>query len=62
MSEGGQTVTAPGAVDSIPLHVKAGSIIQAMGPEIQYNDEKPVANPVATIYIYSGADGSFSPL
>ncbi len=57
LSEGGQTVTAPAPYDSIPLHVKAGSIIP-MGPEIQYTTEKP-ADPI-TLYIYSGADGSFS--
>jgi alpha-D-xyloside xylohydrolase len=54
---GGQTITAAAPYDSIPLQIKAGSIIP-LGPELQYTTEKP-ADPI-TLYVYSGADGSFS--
>jgi alpha-D-xyloside xylohydrolase len=56
-SNGGQTITAAAPYDSIPLQIKAGSIIP-LGPELQYTTEKP-ADPI-TLYVYSGADGSFS--
>jgi|CZKI01.1.fsa_nt_gi alpha-D-xyloside xylohydrolase len=54
---GGQTVEAAAPFDTIPIYVKAGSIIPA-GPEIQYTGEKP-ADPV-TLYVYAGADGAFT--
>jgi alpha-D-xyloside xylohydrolase len=37
---GGETLDAPAPYDSMPLFVKAGSIIP-LGPEIQYTQEKP---------------------
>ena len=54
---GGQTINAPAPYDSLPLFVRAGSIIP-FGPELQYTDEKP-ADPI-TLYVYAGADGSFT--
>jgi len=54
--EGGREITAPAPYDSIPLHVRAGSIIPT-GPEIQYTGEKP-ADPL-TLWVYAGADGRF---
>ena len=54
---GGATITAAAAFDSIPVHVRAGSILP-VGPELQYTDEKP-ADPI-TLYVYGGADGSFN--
>lgn len=54
---GGASIDAAAAYDSIPLHVRAGSIIP-FGPELQYTAEKP-ADPI-TLYVYTGADGSFS--
>lgn len=54
---GGQTVEAPAPYDAMPVHVRAGAIIP-FGPEQQYVDEKP-ADPI-TLFIYTGADGSFS--
>jgi len=54
---GGQTVDAPAPYDSLPLYIKAGSIIP-FGPELQYTDEKP-ADPI-TLYVYAGADGAFT--
>jgi alpha-D-xyloside xylohydrolase len=53
---GGQTVDAPAPYDSLPIYVKAGSIVPT-GPELQYTAEKP-ADPV-TLYVYAGADGAF---
>jgi alpha-D-xyloside xylohydrolase len=54
---GGQTIDAAAPYDSLPLYVKAGSIV-ATGPELQYTAEKP-ADPI-TLWIYSGADASFT--
>jgi len=54
---GGQTIDAPAPYDSMPLYVKAGSIIP-FGPELQYTAEKP-ADPI-TLYVYAGADGAFT--
>jgi Alpha-glucosidases, family 31 of glycosyl hydrolases len=54
---GGQSIEAPAPYDSMPVHVKAGSIIPT-GPEIAYTDEKP-ADPIV-LWIYAGADGEFT--
>jgi len=54
---GGQTIEAPAPYDSMPIHVKAGSIIPT-GPEIMYTDEKP-ADPIV-LWVYAGADGQFT--
>jgi alpha-D-xyloside xylohydrolase len=53
---GGQTITAPAPINSMPLFVKAGSIIP-MGPYLQYATEKP-ADPLE-LRIYPGANGAF---
>jgi alpha-D-xyloside xylohydrolase len=53
---GGQTITAPAPLDSMPLYVRAGSIIP-MGPDIQYVDEKPDA-PLE-LRLYPGEDVCF---
>jgi alpha-D-xyloside xylohydrolase len=54
---GGQTIDAPAPYDSMPLHVRAGSIVP-FGPELQYTGEKP-AEPI-TLVVYAGADGAFT--
>jgi alpha-D-xyloside xylohydrolase len=54
---GGQTVQAQAAFDSIPVYVRAGSIVP-IGPDLQYAAEKP-ADPI-TLYLYAGADGDFT--
>jgi alpha-D-xyloside xylohydrolase len=54
---GGQTVEVPAPYDSMPIHVKAGSIVPT-GPEIAYTDEKP-ADPIV-LWVYAGADGEFT--
>ena len=55
--EDGKTIDANAPYDSIPLYIKAGSIIPT-GPDLQYTREKP-ANPIA-ISVYPGADGDFT--
>jgi alpha-D-xyloside xylohydrolase len=53
---GGQTIDAPAPFESIPLFVRAGSILP-MGPELQHTGEKP-ADPL-TLWVYTGRDASF---
>ena len=55
--KGGQTITAAAPLETMPLYVRAGSIIP-MGPEMQYAGEKP-AEPIE-LRIYRGADGTFT--
>jgi alpha-D-xyloside xylohydrolase len=54
---GGQTVVADAPIETMPLAVKAGSIVP-MGPFVQYATEKP-ADPIE-LRIYPGASGSFT--
>ena len=49
--------TSPAPYDSMPVHVRAGSIVPT-GPELQYTDEKP-ADPIM-LWVYAGADGAFT--
>ena len=55
--KGGQTITATAPLETIPLFVRAGSILP-MGPELQYSTEKP-ADPLE-LRIYRGANGQFT--
>jgi alpha-glucosidase/alpha-D-xyloside xylohydrolase len=54
--EGGKSVTVPAALDTLPLFVRAGSIVPT-GPVKQYAAEHS-AEPVR-LTIYPGADGRF---
>jgi alpha-D-xyloside xylohydrolase len=54
---GGRTVEAPAPFDSLPVYVRAGSIVP-FGPSLEYTSEKP-ADPI-TLRVYTGADASFS--
>jgi alpha-D-xyloside xylohydrolase len=54
---GGQTIEADAPYDSLPLHIRAGSIVP-LGPELEYTTEK-TPDPI-TLYIYAGADGAFT--
>jgi alpha-D-xyloside xylohydrolase len=54
---GGQTIEAPAPYESMPVYVKAGSIIPS-GPEIQFTNEK-AADPI-TLFVYTGANGLFT--
>ena len=47
----------PGPVGTIPLFVRAGSIVP-LGPDLQYTSEKP-ADPLE-LRVYAGADGDFT--
>jgi alpha-D-xyloside xylohydrolase len=53
---GGQTIDAAAPIETIPLYIKAGSIVP-MGPYLQYATEK-AADPIE-LRIYTGADASF---
>ncbi len=55
--KGGQLTNAAAPLETIPLYVRAGSIVP-MGPELQYTGEKP-ADPIE-LRIYRGADGTFT--
>ena len=54
---GGQTVDAAAPIDTLPLYVRAGSILP-LGPVVQYAEEEPAA-PLE-LRVYRGADGSFT--
>jgi alpha-D-xyloside xylohydrolase len=54
---GGRTVEAPAPFDSLPVYVRAGSIVP-FGPPVEYTAEKP-ADPV-TLRVYTGANAHFS--
>ena len=54
---GGETITAPAPLNSMPLYIKAGSIIP-FGPDLQYALEKK-ADPLE-LRVYTGANGSFN--
>jgi alpha-D-xyloside xylohydrolase len=53
---GGQTIISSAPVQTIPLYIRAGSIVP-MGPFLQYATERP-ADPIE-IRIYPGANGTF---
>jgi alpha-D-xyloside xylohydrolase len=54
---GGQTIHASAPIETMPLFIKAGSIVP-MGPFLQYATEKS-ADPIE-LRIYNGADGQFT--
>ncbi|HET6382910.1 MAG TPA: DUF5110 domain-containing protein, partial [Armatimonadota bacterium] len=54
---GGRTITAPAPIQTMPLYVRAGSIVP-MGPFLQYASEKP-ADPIE-LRVYRGANGTFT--
>ena len=53
---GSQRIDTPAPLGTLPLHVRAGSILP-LGPEIEYTNQKPDA-PIE-IRIYRGANGHF---
>jgi len=53
---GGRTIDAPAPLETMPLHVRAGSIVP-LGPHLQYANEK-AADPIE-LRVYRGADGRF---
>ena len=56
MFEGGQEIERKVNIKSIPMYVKAGSIVP-IGPDVQYSTEKPWDD--LEIRVYSGANGTF---
>ena len=54
---GGQTIAATAPLETMPLYVRAGSIVP-IGPEIQFTGEQPDA-PVE-LWVYPGQDGAFT--
>ena len=54
---GGKSIDAAAPLDSIPLYVRAGSILP-LGPEIEWATEKS-ANPI-DLRVFTGADGDFT--
>ena len=54
--QGGQTIDAPAPIETIPLFVRAGSIVP-MGPYLQFATEK-AADPIE-IRVYTGANATF---
>ncbi|HEY8933554.1 MAG TPA: glycoside hydrolase family 31 protein [Rariglobus sp.] len=54
---GGHEITTPAPLETLPLFVRAGSIVP-MGPVMQYATEKPDAP--YEIRVYPGADGRFT--
>ena len=54
--KGGQTVTVAAPIDSIPLFVRAGSIIPQGAPVENTHQLQPIAH----VRVYPGADGSFT--
>jgi len=53
---GGQTILAEAPIDTLPLFVKAGSILP-LGSEVE-SAQQPQA--IAAVRVYPGADGSFN--
>jgi alpha-glucosidase/alpha-D-xyloside xylohydrolase len=55
--DGGRDVTREVSLDTLPLYVKAGSILP-IGPVKQYTGEQ--SNEPMKLRVYPGADGAFS--
>lgn len=55
--KGGQTMTIDSNLKTIPMYVRAGSILP-IGPDVQYAAEKPWDD--LEIRVYPGADGEFT--
>jgi alpha-D-xyloside xylohydrolase len=55
--EGGQTITADAPIETIPLYIRAGSIVP-LGPFLQYATEKPAEQ--IELRIYPGANAQFT--
>lgn len=54
---GGQTIVTDAPLETMPLFVRAGSIVP-IGPQIQFTDEQPDA-PIE-LWVYPGQDGRFT--
>ena len=56
-SNGGEKKLIAAPYESIPLFVRAGSIIP-LGPQIEYTQQKPAEN--IRLFVYAGKDGEFT--
>ena len=54
--KGGQTITAPAPIDTIPLFVRAGSIVP-LGSQVESTHEK---QSIIKVRVYPGADAEFT--
>lgn len=54
--KGGQTITVQAPIDTIPLFVRAGSIVP-MGVQVESTHDHQAIDKV---WVYPGADGSFT--
>jgi alpha-glucosidase/alpha-D-xyloside xylohydrolase len=54
--KGGQTITAAAPIDTIPLFVRAGSIVPLGAPVLSTHQKQAIAS----VRVYPGADGSFT--
>ncbi len=57
VSDGGETKTVVAPYESIPVYVRAGSIVP-FGPALEYTQQKKAE--VIRVYVYQGADGTFT--
>lgn len=55
--EGGVTIVAKADLETLPLYVRAGSVVP-LGPDVQYTDEQPEA--VTRLKVYGGKDAAFT--
>lgn len=55
--DGGVTIVAKADLETLPLYVRAGSIVP-LGPDVQYTDEQPEA--VTRLKVYGGKDAAFT--
>jgi alpha-D-xyloside xylohydrolase len=55
--EGGKSIDAAVSIETIPLYIRAGSIVP-MGPDVEYAAEKP-ADPIE-LRVYPGANAAFT--
>jgi alpha-D-xyloside xylohydrolase len=56
-TDGGQTITAEVPIETMPVYVKAGSIVP-MGPNVEYATQNP--GGAIELRIYPGANGEFN--
>ena len=59
MFQGGQSITVPTPLETMPLFVKAGSIIP-MQPKMNYTDERPLDTLILAIYPSRGKEARFT--
>ena len=56
--EGGGTLSVAAPLETLPLFVRAGSIVP-MQPVMQYSDERPLDTLMLAVYPFGGAEGTY---